>query len=230
MASEDEVAQKPVTKDSKEIGSSSTSGFEAPSFDTTVFSDFVDTAQAKIDDLQSQISEIDTQAVVEDVKSASIGLVDNVIAGDWLNRGELYGAVQLLFVILLLRSPGFLDSLIGFAIGPLTLVAGAVISGKALFDLGRKQLSIWPAPVPGAELRTDGLYKYVRHPVYAGLLLASLGYSAATGSPERFALTIALGLFLSKKISIEEQYLMESYPEYANYQKDVPHKLVPRIW
>lgn len=229
MAVEDDVARKPPKMPSNETETSS-GAFSTPSFDTTVFSDFVDSAQSKIDEIQTQLSEVDTNALVEDVKSASVGLVDNVIAGDWLNRGELYGAVQLLFALLLLRSPGFLDALIGFLIGPLTLAAGAVISTKALFDLGRKQLSIWPAPVPGAKLKTGGMYQYVRHPVYAGVLLACLGYAAATGSPERFALTIGLGLFLSKKISIEEQFLAETYPEYSSYQEDVPHKLIPRIW
>lgn len=204
--------------------------YAAPSFDTTVFSDFVDSAQAKLDSVQAQVTDIDTEALTGDVKAAGIGLVDNVIAGDWLNRGELYGGVQLLFVVLLLRSPGFLDSLIGFAVGPLTLAVGAMISGKAVWDLGRKQLSIWPAPVPDAELRTGGLYDVVRHPVYAGLLLACLGYSAATGSPERLALTIGFAFFLSKKIKVEEDFLIDTYADYEDYMDSVPDRLIPRIW
>jgi protein-S-isoprenylcysteine O-methyltransferase Ste14 len=204
--------------------------FEPPSFDTTVFSDFVENAQARIDEMQGQIADVDTEALAADVKTASVGLVDNLIAGDWLNRGELYGAVQLLFVVLLLRSPGLLDSLVGFFVGPVTLAAGALISAKAAYDLGRKQLSLWPAPVPGSELRTGGLYDTVRHPVYAGLVLASLGYAAATGSPERLALTIALAAFLTKKIAVEEEYLVDAYPEYESYRDSVPYRLIPRIW
>lgn len=217
--------------------SSSDFGFEAPTFDKTAFSDFVDMAQVRSKELQvkamevrDKVSEIDPLAVGEDAKTAGLGLIDNVIAGDWLNRGELYGAVQLLFVVLLLRSPGFLDTFIAFLVGPVTLLAGAFVSGKAVYDLGRKQLSIWPAPVPGAELKTGGIYQYVRHPVYAGLVLASLGYAAATGSAERLALAIALGAFLTKKIDVEEDFLMDAYPDYESYQKEVPFKIVPRVW
>jgi protein-S-isoprenylcysteine O-methyltransferase Ste14 len=204
--------------------------FTAPSFDTTVFSDFVDSAQSKIDELQTQLSDIDSQALGEDAKAASIGLVDNLIAGDWLNRGELYGAVQILFAILLLRTPGFLDGIIGFVVGPATLFAGAGIAVKAIFDLGRKQLSIWPAPVPGAELKTGGLYNVVRHPLYAGVLLSTFGYATATASPERVALAVAFAVFLAKKISVEEEYLCDTYPEYPSYQDNVPFKLIPRIF
>jgi protein-S-isoprenylcysteine O-methyltransferase Ste14 len=204
--------------------------FTAPSFDTAVFSDFVDGAQEKLDELQAQITDIDSEALAEDVKTASIGLVDNLIAGDWLNRGELYGAGQFFFAILLLRSPGFLDGIIGFIVGPATLFTGAGIALKALFDLGRKQLSIWPAPVPGAELKTGGLYNVVRHPLYAGVLLSTFGYASATGSPERVALAVGFALFLAKKIAIEEEYLCDTYPDYSSYQEDVPYKLVPRIF
>eukprot|EP00173_Palmaria_palmata_P001687 Plantae.Rhodophyta-Palmaria_palmata.ctg19681.p1 GENE.Plantae.Rhodophyta-Palmaria_palmata.ctg19681~~Plantae.Rhodophyta-Palmaria_palmata.ctg19681.p1 ORF type:complete len:161 (+),score=24.94 Plantae.Rhodophyta-Palmaria_palmata.ctg19681:83-565(+) len=156
--------------------------------------------------------------------------IPNVVAGDWLNRGELYGVIQLLFVAVLLRSPGFVDVVIAFLVGPVTLAAGAALSGKALWDLGREQVSIWPAPVPGAELKVDGVYQYVRHPIYAGQVLASLGFAAATGSAERLALTIALAAFLLKKIDVEEQFLVEVYPDYEAYQEDVPYKILPRVW
>lgn len=225
-------AEKKPAASSPPFSSTSTPDEPAasPSFDTAVFSDFVDNAQAKIDEIGAQVTDIDTEALGSDVKAAGIGLVDNAIAGDWLNRGELYGGVQLLFVALLLRSPGFLDSFVGFLVGPVMLLVGAAISGKAAWDLGLKQLSIWPAPVPGAELRTDGLYSIVRHPVYSGLLLACLGYSAATGSAERLGLTLAFAYFISKKINVEEDFLQKAYPDYEDYQDKVWFKVIPRVW
>lgn len=204
--------------------------FEAPSFDTGVFSEFMEKTQAKVDELSERVQNIDGEEVVETAKVASMGLVDNALAGDWLNRGELYGAVQIAFVIALLRNPGLLDGAVGFVVGPLTLVTGAAVSAKALWDLGRKQLSIWPAPVPNGELKTEGIYEYVRHPVYSGLILASVGFAVATASPERFAITIALAAFLAKKIEVEEGYLSAAYPDYANYCDEVPSKLIPGIY
>lgn len=203
---------------------------QAPSFAATTFTDFVENAQEKLTEYGERIQELDTTQLLNDIKTYCIGLVDNALAGDWLNRGELYGAVQLVLVVLLLRKPGLLDGLVGFIVGPATLVAGAVISGKAAWDLGRKQISIWPSPVPDAELRTAGLYQYIRHPVYAGLLLASLGFAVSTGSPERLAITAAMGAFLVKKIEVEEKYLGETYPEWAQYCEQVQKKLIPKVW
>lgn len=201
-----------------------------PSFDTSVFSDFVENAQEKVDEFIGRAQDINPDELVGDVKTSGFALVDNFLAGDWLNRGELYGAVQIAFVILLLRSPGILDAVVGFIVGPVTLAAGAAISGKALWDLGRKQLSIWPAPVPDAELRTDGLYGSIRHPIYAGLILASLGFAVSTGSPERFALTLAMAGFLAKKIEVEEEFLAKTYDGWQDYVDEVAFKLIPNLW
>lgn len=204
--------------------------YEAPSFDTEVFSKFVDTATEKFDELKNQYADVDTEELVDTVKDASIGLIDNLIAGDWLNRGELYGAIQLAFVILLLRGPGFLDGMVGFVTGPALLLLGAAISGKAVYDLGRKQLSIWPAPVPNGQLQTNGMYEYVRHPIYSGLILASTGFSVATGSPARLAITLAMTAFLLKKIEVEETYLEDAYEAYQDYAEMVPFKIIPRLF
>ena len=203
--------------------------FEAPSLDTEVFSNFVDSATEKIESMQQSLQDIDSEQLAEDTKENFKGLIDNLLAGDWLNRGELYGAIQLLFVFLLLRGPGALDGLVSFITGPVLLVTGAVISGKSLLDLGRKQISIWPAPVPDGELKTEGLYSYVRHPVYSGLILASAGYAVATGSPSRLAITAAMAVFLLKKIDVEEEFLRDAYPDYDDYATKVTSKILPTI-
>lgn len=225
-----ETEEKPAPTNSTKPASDGAPSFEAPTFDTEVFSKFVDSAQGKVDELQQQFQDIDTDVLLADAKETSTGLIDNVLAGDWLNRGELYGAIQLVFVILLLRSPGALDGLVSFLCGPLILIAGAVMSGKSLWDLGRKQISIWPAPVPDGELQTDGLYEYVRHPMYSGLLLASAGWAVSTGSPARLALTVAFGAFIAKKIDVEEEFLIDAYPEYKSYCEKVANKILPGIF
>ncbi|CAN8070240.1 unnamed protein product [Agarophyton chilense] len=203
---------------------------DAPSFDTDVFSKFVDSAQEKIDEVQQSIQDIDTSKLFDESKQASLSLVDNFLAGDWLNRGELYGAIQLAFVVFLLRGGGLLDLFVNFLAGPALFAVGAAISAKAVFDLGPKQLSIWPSPVPAGELKTDGLYEYVRHPMYAGVLLASAGFAVITLSPSRLALTIAFGIFLLKKIDVEEQFLKDAYPGYQQYMEEVVFKLIPTLF
>lgn len=230
MNLDNEVQTPTPMKDASVDSSSEGMGYSAPSLDNAAFSDFMSNAQAKYEELSAKVQDLDPEEILEDVKTNGVGLVDNLLAGDWLNRGELYGAVQLVFVLLLLRSPGILDGLIGFVVGPATLLAGGALSGKAMWDLGRKQLSIWPAPVPEGELKTEGIYNQIRHPIYAGLILASLGFAVSTGSPERFALVAGMTAFLMKKIEVEENFLKDTYDGWTDYEEEVPYKLVPKVW
>jgi len=195
---------------------------------------FVTTTETKIDEVKDSIgkfvAEFDPAEASEDIKDGSQTLFGNFLAGEWLTRGEVFGAVQVVFAFALLQDSRFLDDLSSFAFGPLALFSGMAISAKSAMDLGVTNLSLWPRPVPEGTLKTEGLYSVVRHPVYAGLLLASLGWSGATHSPARFALTVALAVFLDKKLEVEEQYLEDQYTEYAKYKEEVPFKIVPKIY
>lgn len=216
--------------DATETAKTDSDPMSPPTLDTTVFSDFVDSAQAKLDDLQQQMQDVDVDEVVANTTQAGKGLVDNLLAGDWLNRGELYGALQLVLVVFLLRAPSLIDGVVSLCTGPLLLLFGAVVSGKGVVDLGLKQMSIWPAPVPDASLKTEGVYEIVRHPIYSGLLLASIGFAVATGSPARMAITVGMAVLLVKKIEVEEQFLIDAYPDYSDYVEDVPYKILPKIF
>lgn len=224
-------SEEPYTTDAKPVESSinTPESQTTPPIDSALFTDFVESTQIKISQFQQQVSEIDSEQVMNDTVSGSKTLIDNLFAGDWLNRGELYGGLQLLFILFLLQKPA-LDGFVSLVTGPLLLLMGAGISAKAATDLGFKQLSIWPAPVPNGEFRCDGMYGIMRHPMYAGLLLASAGFSIATGSPARLAVTAAMAFLLLKKIDVEEEFLLETYPEYQDYKRKVPHKIIPKLY
>lgn len=222
--------EEPVTSEVKPTDPLLTdASTKTPTVDTTMFSDFVESTQIKIAEFQQQISEIDSEQVANNAASAGKNLFDNALAGDWLNRGELYGALQILLVLLLLQRPA-LDGFVALVTGPVLLFLGAGISIKSVSDLGFRQISVWPAPVPGGEFRCDGIYNTMRHPMYAGLLLASAGFSISTGSPARLAVTAAMAFLLSKKIEKEEEFLSEAYPEYEEYKSKVPYKIIPKIY
>lgn len=228
MAKEDETRSatetKPEEREERDIG------IPTPALNTTMFSDFLESVQAKASDLQEQLQNLDGDELVSNASESSKGLVDNFLAGDWLNRGELYGAMQLALVFLLLRGPNLFDALIGLLTGPFLVLSGAFVSGKALTDLGIKNLSMWPAPVPGGKLKTGGFYEIVRHPIYTGLLMASTGFAVGTGSPSRLGVVVALAVLLIKKIAVEETFLLDTYPEYGDYIEKVPYRIIPRIY
>lgn len=92
--------------------------------------------------------------------------------------------------------------------------AGSNALGKSLTPL--------PAPRPGAALVTDGLYKHVRHPMYAGLLLVSGGFAAVTLDPTRALFAAALLVLLSFKAAAEEERLVDTYgDDYERYMAAV---------
>ena len=80
-----------------------------------------------------------------------------------------------------------------------------------------------------AGSRTDPRrpYRWVRHPIYTGLLLAILGSAIALGEWRGLiALVLVTAAFL-RKIAIEERFLIEHFGEaYAHYRAEVP-ALVP---
>ncbi|KAH8065538.1 hypothetical protein JL720_12772 [Aureococcus anophagefferens] len=56
----------------------------------------------------------------------------------------------------------------------------------------------------GNELKTNGVFALSRHPIYAGLVVASAGFSVATVSFQRALVTGMLFLLLDSKSEYEE--------------------------
>jgi protein-S-isoprenylcysteine O-methyltransferase Ste14 len=78
---------------------------------------------------------------------------------------------------------------------------------------------------------TDGPYRVIRHPSYAGMLLAVTGLGLFIGNWLSLAsLTIAMACGLVFRIRVEERALLQNLgDDYRNYA--VTHKrLVPFIW
>jgi len=96
--------------------------------------------------------------------------------------------------------------------------AGLVVVGLAL--------RLWAAGVleKGGRLCTDGPYRFVRHPLYLGSLLAALGFCTMTNSAWGWLLILPgfVALYLAQ-ISLEEQRLRQQFGEsYFEYARQVP--------
>lgn len=103
-------------------------------------------------------------------------------------------------------------------VGSVVLVLGLVSLGRSLTPL--------PTPVPHGILQTGGLYRAVRHPIYAGLLALVAGVSIRSGSPLVAAASVGLiGLFAAKA-RWEEGRLRARYPGYDAYARRTP-RFVP---
>lgn len=156
---------------------------------------------------------------------------DNALEGEFGKRGEAYVAGQLaLLACIMFGTVPIFNDLLFFLAGPVALIGGVAIMLLAVQDLGAA-LSPWPVPPTSsknAELITTGTFALVRHPIYLGLLLSCVGLSILTESPGRLLLTVLLYLLLEKKSHIEEQALLERYPEqYKLYLDTVKGKFLP---
>lgn len=75
---------------------------------------------------------------------------------------------------------------------------------------------------------TGGIYSYLRHPMYAGLLAVMVGGSVVTESAMRLILTGLLYVSLDLKSGFEEERLGEIYgEEYEVYKREVTGKFFP---
>ncbi len=115
-------------------------------------------------------------------------------------------------------------------IGPATLVAaGSMLSAWALKSMGLRQLTAMPAPRPGAALIRGGPYRWIRHPMYAGLFLLCSGLLLTHVSPLRACLLIILITILAIKAHVEEVALQTAVPGYKDYCR-LTKRFIPFIW
>lgn len=77
-------------------------------------------------------------------------------------------------------------------------VLGLTVMVIGATGLGRG-LTATPLPNAHAQLRTGGLYRYARHPIYSGLLLMMASITVAAGSGLRLLTLAALVLLLNVK-------------------------------
>jgi protein-S-isoprenylcysteine O-methyltransferase Ste14 len=79
------------------------------------------------------------------------------------------------------------------------------------------------------ELIRSGPYRWVRHPIYSGLLVALLGSAIALGEWRGLIGLALITVAFLRKISVEEQFLTQQFGDaYARYRAEVP-ALVP-VW
>jgi protein-S-isoprenylcysteine O-methyltransferase Ste14 len=150
-------------------------------------------------------------------------------------RGVWYVVVQGILIGLILFGPqGFLlfnseplTAILqscGIAIGLLACLIMAI----AAINLG-KNLTPLPHPKDNSVLIQTGLYQYVRHPIYFGVLLATLAWLLIFPGVYILAYSICLFLLFDIKARREEVWLEERFPSYKDYQARVK-KLIPCVY
>jgi protein-S-isoprenylcysteine O-methyltransferase Ste14 len=113
------------------------------------------------------------------------------------------------------------------------LGAAMAFVGLALLFSAYRELGpgFTPLPRPREDSRVveSGPYRYIRHPIYAGGLLFFTGVALGT-SLTALVLTAGLAALWAGKLEVEERWLEQQFPDYAEYRRDTPWRLVPGVF
>lgn len=104
-----------------------------------------------------------------------------------------------------------LSILVLTAIGVLVILFG-------ILNLNQN-LSPFPTPKKNASLISNGIYNYVRHPIYSGLILSMVSYAMYSESVFRLIIALTLLVVFYFKSDLEEKLLMERFSYYKEYRK-----------
>jgi protein-S-isoprenylcysteine O-methyltransferase Ste14 len=128
-------------------------------------------------------------------------------------RRPMFGMTALAVIVLLrvfrggslaVHSPALV------AIGAAVFAAGIAVAVWARVQLGRN----WGMPMTEKaepELVTSGPYRFVRHPIYSGLLAALLG-TALANNLLGLIVVVILGSYFYYAASVEERNLTATFP------------------
>jgi protein-S-isoprenylcysteine O-methyltransferase Ste14 len=110
-------------------------------------------------------------------------------------------------------------------LGAALIGAGAVLAIRGTLDLGNA-LTPFPHPRADATLVQTGVYRWVRHPIYGGIVLASLGWALVTASIPALVMAAVVWGFFTVKSMREEAWLVDRFPDYPAYRTRT-RRLIP---
>ncbi len=147
----------------------------------------------------------------------SVGIMLAIIAAFLLPRLPMFSFLNVASI-----NP-LIDSL-----GVILCAAGMAFLVWARQNLGRN----WSQTVSikkGHELVTSGPYRYVRHPMYTGGIIACIGSAIVVGGAWILLLVI-LGLIFLWRVGAEDRLMARQFPnEYPLYKKRTK-ALIPFVW
>ncbi len=107
----------------------------------------------------------------------------------------------------------------GYAWGTCALLENRFFSGVVRIQTDR-----------GQQVVSTGPYRWMRHPGYAGALLASLATPVLLDSRWSFVPVALLTAVLVIRTALEDRVLQRELPGYDEYAKRVRYRLLPGVW
>jgi protein-S-isoprenylcysteine O-methyltransferase Ste14 len=113
-------------------------------------------------------------------------------------------------------------------VGALVTGLGAALIVWGFISLG-DALTAFPRPLEEAVLHRQGAFRLMRHPIYTGVILASLGWTWWWLSAIGVLPVLVLAIFFDRKAAYEETWLRKKYRGYGDYARRVK-KFIPGVY
>jgi len=115
-------------------------------------------------------------------------------------------------------------------IGLCILIVGMIIRWISIIQLN-KEFTVDVAISANHNLKTNGMYKHLRHPSYLGLLLTCFGLSIAMNSvTSLIVITLPVLLAIIYRIKVEEKILINEFGDvYKDYMTKT-YKIIPKLY
>lgn len=82
----------------------------------------------------------------------------------------------------------------------------------------------------GQKVCTTGPYQYLRHPMYAGVILSVFSFPLCLGSFLALLPSLFIACLFILRASLEDKALLKELPGYQEYAKRVRFKMLPGVW
>jgi len=137
--------------------------------------------------------------------------------------------VTVQFIIMFLMILPFGAPIQNFALGMFFVGVGVLVGVLALYKNHFSNFNIGPEIKKNASLITDGIYGYIRHPMYVSVLLIMLGVLVWYANIYELVLYILLVINMLVKMFYEESLWKAKGDEYKEYSKETS-MLIPFKW
>ena len=114
---------------------------------------------------------------------------------------------------------GLLANILGYALFLWAMVSNAYFAEGVRIQEER-----------GHRVATDGPYRYVRHPGYAGAIVAGMATPFLLGSLWALIPAVISAILYIVRTGLEDRTLMEELPGYREYAQQTCYRLLPGAW
>ena len=161
-------------------------------------------------------------------RAATIGLALRSLLWTFILPGSVTAWLPIAY--LGLRSVAFDATRPLHWLGGITLLVGAVILGACILEFARSGKGTLSPVDPPKHLVVQGLYRFVRNPMYVGVVTVLVGETILLGTRAMVTYTASIfAMFTIWTKIYEEPWLARTFPDdWARYKREVP-MWIPRL-